>query len=194
LRAIQAILERREEITMTEIQPTTEQKQPSKRLSVYLLVLLVAIVVVVATYQTGERRSERLVPETLGELQLGELLSGAAAREMINHLHAKGVTPETNEIGFYHGTGGKATLYVSVYSTREAATEAETRMAERIQAGNPIFGEYTERRIGDQVVHRCYGMGQEHYFFSVAANLYWLGVDTQLAEQTLNELLKSVEQ
>jgi hypothetical protein len=176
---------------MTNIQPATEQKQPSKRPYVVILALLVVVsVVYVATYQ----RNERFVPETLGELQLGELLSGAAAQEMIDHLHAKGVTPAENEIGFYDAPGGKATLYVSVYANEADAGTAERKMAELIRAGNPIFGEYDERSIGDQVVHRCFGMGQEHFFFSVGTRLYWLGVDEPLAEQTLSELLKVVKQ
>jgi hypothetical protein len=183
------------ETTQTNPQGTSEQRQLSKRPYVLILaLLLLAVVVYVATYQSGERPGERLVPETLGELQLGELLSGAAAREMIDHLHAKGVTPAENEIGFYDAPGGKATLYVSVYANEADAGAAERRMAELIRAGNPIFGEYVERSIGGQVVHRCYGMGQEHFFFSVGTNLYWLGVDAPLAEQTLSELLKSVEQ
>ncbi len=170
---------------MTDAQPT--QRQPSKRpYVIFLALLLLAVVLYVATNEN----KERLVPETLGELQLGERLSGAAAQEMINHLHAKGVTPANNEIGFYHAPGGKATLYVSVYATAEDAAAGERKMAERIRSGNPIFGEYSERSSGNQIVHRCFGMGQEHFFFSVGTRLYWLAVDTPLAEATLGEVLK----
>jgi hypothetical protein len=175
---------------MQETKRTNEGKQPSNRWYLLLPVLLILAVVVYVTTDNDER----LVPVALGELRLSERLSGAAAQELINHLHAKGVAPERNEVGFYRGPGGNATLYVSVYSTEANAAEAELQMARRIRQGNPIFGEYKERTVAGKRVSECYGMDQVHYFFSHDVRLYWLGVDPPRAEETLEELLRLLAQ
>lgn len=159
---------------------------------VYLLIPVVAVLA--AAVYVATDTNKRFVPETLGDLTLGTMVSGDAAREMINHLHAKGVTPERNEIGSFRGPGGTATLYVSVYGSREDATRAEEKMSDRIRGGNPIFGRYEELRYGKQGVKRCYGMGQEHYFFSTGANLYWLAADTPVADRTLQSLLEELRE
>jgi len=157
----------------------------SLRLYLFIAALLIAaIVFAVAT------RDNNLVPETLGNLRLEKHLKDADARELINRLHAKGVTPGANEIGFYLGPNGEATVYVSVYPTSESAAESAINMAERIREGNPVFGQYRVLKAGDLDIYRCWGMGQDHYFFSVGKDLYWLAADSPVAEAALEEVLK----
>ncbi len=152
--------------------------------------LFIAALIIAAIVFAVATRDNNLLPETLGSLRLEKRLKDAAARELINRLHSKGVTPTTNEIGFYFGLNGEATVYVSVYPTSESAAETAITMAARIREGNPVFGQYRVLKAGDLDVHRCRGMGQDHYFFSVGKDLYWLAADSPVAEAALEEVLK----
>jgi hypothetical protein len=131
------------------------------------------------------------LPATLGSLQLVEQMAGQEARTVINLLHDKGVTPDENFIGEYAAESGKATLYVSVYGGRDETVEAEQKMARRIEQGSPVFTRYRTLTIDGRNVSECVGMGQIHYFFSQGQALFWLAVDMQVAQQTLQTLLAS---
>lgn len=151
------------------------------RLNVLLLCLLLA---------GCQPRNE--LPATLGELKLGESITGERAKETINRLHDGGVTPEANFIGQYGNEGSTATVYLSVFASAESAGEAERQMAELIKKGNPIFGHYHELTLGGKQIAMCLGQGQAHYFFSHEKKLYWLAVDAHIAQESLRNLLDVV--
>jgi hypothetical protein len=133
--------------------------------------------------------SEEGLPLQLGELTLYDERSGDDARQIIDRLHGKSVTPIENFIGEYAGPAGKATLYLSVYSGREEAVRIQQRMAGRIREGNSVFGQYTELTIADYPVAFCRGMGQAHYFFSSGMTVYWLAVDDAVSSTAIASLL-----
>jgi hypothetical protein len=154
--------------------------------------IIVTVVVVGLTSYHLLTAEPEILPASLGELVLTGNLTGSTAQSMINHLHGKGIAPTGNVIGFYTGSAGNATLYVSVYSSREDATQAEEKMAERIRVGNPVFGEYREEEISGQPLVECRGLSQLHYFFSFGSTLYWLAVDESLARPTVERLIAHI--
>ena len=162
------------------------------------VVILGAAGVVLLLYSEKNEKGA-VLPAKLGEMKLAQQLSGEAAQGMIDHLHHKGVTPQENFIGFYEGNGarsplGQATLYVSVYADATVAKEVDRKMAQRIQAGNPVFGSFKEVHVAGQAVSECMGMGQVHCFFSRGSRLYWLGVDPPVAQRAVESLIRSLGQ
>ena len=134
---------------------------------------------------------DELLPGSLGGLTLSSSLAGAEARALVDRMHGKGVTPGRTAAGEYAGTGGRATLYVSEYSTPEAAREAETMMKTTMQEGNNVFSPVSDRTIDGHLIHMCTGLEQVHLFFASGQALYWLAVDPGIAEQTASALVQS---
>lgn len=152
-------------------------------------IILVAVALFLFFRSEGKTNT---LPADLGEMKLTQQLSGEPAQGMIDHLHGKGVTPRENFIGFYEGSGAQATLYVSVYADEAEAKEVYRKMAQRIQAGNPVFGSYKEVSVAGQPVSECMGMGQVHYFFFRGNRVYWLETDPSAAQRAAESLLNTI--
>ncbi len=163
-----------------------------KKQTLFWLFLIFAISIVAVVAMMLEDSGKNILPETFGELKIARRLSEGEAANMINHLHGKGVTPEHNEVIFYEASSGTATLYASVYRNANEAWDAEARMARLIKNGNPMFGLYRQFSQRGLVVHRCFGLDQEHYFFASKKRLYWLAVDPQIAQSSLDAFLEKV--
>ena len=111
---------------------------------------------------------------------------------MFDHLHGKGVTPQSNLIGMYAGKQGSAVVYMSVYASDTEANNALREMQSRISTGNPIFDHYSETEVQGHQVSSCLGEGQVHHFFSNEKQLYWLTVDSHVAPEAVEDLVRSV--
>lgn len=159
----------------------------------WLLVLpaVVCVVALAIVLVVLSRNEPRLFP-SIGPLELKRTIEGAEASAMIDHLHGKGVTPQSNLIGMYAGEQGSAVLYMSVYASDIGANDALRKMRSLISAGNPIFNQYSEMQVGRHQVFWCLGQGQIHYFFSHGKQLLWLAVDSVVAHETVENLVGSV--
>jgi hypothetical protein len=111
---------------------------------------------------------------------------------MIDHLHGKGVAPQSNLIGVYGGKGGSAVVYMSVYTSNTEANNALSEMRSRISSGHPIFDYYSEMEIRGHHVSSCLGQGQVHYFFSYEKQLYWLAVDSHISSGAVEDIVRNV--
>lgn len=134
---------------------------------------------------------EVTLPATLGSLQLTGSHSGQYAREMMDRMHDKAVSPNENLIGKYSSPDGEATLYLSIY---ESASEAERdlrKMVELIRPGGPMLGEFELISVSGHEVASCLGLGQRHYFLSRGKVLYWLAADQTVANAAIIHLLES---
>lgn len=119
-------------------------------------------------------------------------ITGEEAKKIIDHLHGKPVSTEANLIGTYRGEHGTATMYQSTYgSEMEAAADGEA-MSRLISGGNEFFHHYHRLEIHGTPVSMCLGMGQVHYFFPQHERLYWLAVDSPVAQETIAALVKHV--
>lgn len=141
----------------------------------------------------GTRDTESLIPAELGDLKRTGEVRGDEARGMIDRLHGGVVTPQENVIGFYEGKGSRATLYVSVYPDAGDASAVDSTMERRIQAGNPVFRGVRKLIVDGHALSECTGMGQVHYFFSRGNRVYWLGVDSPVAERVVEGLLSGCD-
>lgn len=130
------------------------------------------------------------IPAEIFGLTLEKKLVGEQAIEFVNKLHMKTVTAEKNEIGFYGGEKGKAIIYITYYDNKEDAIKNYKKMTERISPANSVFLKGNYRNIAGHEVYTTFGMGQTHYVFVNATDLYWLSAGTMWAEDFLSEYLK----
>jgi len=151
-----------------------------------LLLLAAAVLIPFLVY----RPHGPLLPVELGPLVLQKEISGEDAGRIVDRMHGKAVAERENSIGYYGGSAGEATLYVTLYKTAGEASQVEGVMADRIAAGNPAFGHFRIIDVRERRVAICYGMGQAHFFFSRGRALYWLAVDNELAHETMQALVR----
>jgi hypothetical protein len=156
--------------------------------SLQWLLLLVAAAAVIPFLIYSPRGA--LLPEKLGRLVLQKTLTGEPARRIVDRMHGKAVAQRENRIGYYGGPAGEATLYLTLYETAGEASHVEGVMADRIAAGNPVFGHFRSIDVRGRNVSICYGMGQTHFFLSRGRALYWLAVDNELAHESIQALVR----
>jgi len=154
---------------------------------VVFLGVVCVVVLIVALW-----RNEPGLPSSIASLELKRSVTGAEASAIIDHLHGKGVTPQSNLIGMYAGKQGGAVVYLSVYASDPDAYNALRNMRSRISAGNPIFSHYSEMEVGGHEVFSCLGQGQTHYFFCHEQQMFWLAIDNQIAPEAVEDLVRSV--
>lgn len=147
------------------------------------------IILVAALYVSCAGKKESPIPGKIGTLDLVESQSGDHASDIINQLHERTVSGGEDFIGQYKGADGEATLYASVYDTPDQAKDAESRMISRISNGTPLFGHFLRLTVQNTEVSMCLGGGHAHYFFAMGDRLYWLTVDPEIAQQTLEEFV-----
>ncbi len=72
-----------------------------------LAAIAVVIVLAIAVYKVVHQKELPLLPASILHLALTNEIHGEAARQQINSMHGKNVTPEENEIGTYSFPGWK---------------------------------------------------------------------------------------
>ncbi|MFH0990774.1 MAG: hypothetical protein V1799_12235 [bacterium] len=136
--------------------------------------------------------TEEVLPKQLAGMRRVVSLSGENAQRFINRLHHKNVTPESSFIGEYTNAEGTAALYVSLYTDAKLAYSEGKRMSTLISEGKTPFGHLRQESIQGVTIWKCRGMGQLHFFFSYRDRLYWLGVDSSIAEETFSDLFRQL--
>lgn len=151
-------------------------------------VVIVAMALVLLPWTTAP---EFTLPAMLGSLQLTGDYSGEEAREIVNRMHDKSVSPDENLIGTYRSPEGEATLYISMYGEPSAAEKDFRKMILLIQPGSPVFRDFQQMSVAGKEVGFCRGLGQWHYFFARGNVLYWLAADEPVARMAILHLLES---
>lgn len=160
------------------------------KLQFFLLSSLISLLFVGCSSDKSEKF--KLISELNG-MTMVQKISGDEAKKQIDKLHGKSVTPDENNILFYKGENGEATLYISFYSDLENAYFAYDRMVNLIRDENNVFGHFHQFEIENQQLSMCLGMGQAHYFFQKDKYLYWLSTNYQIAQSTVVDLLNKLK-
>jgi hypothetical protein len=137
--------------------------------------------------------SKDYLPETLGDQTLSKRITGEEAKEFVDNLHFQKVAAERNEIGFYEGERGPATIYITYYGSSDNAEADYQKMTEKISPENSVFigGEYLD--IEGKQVYRCFGMGQTHFVFAHQKELFWISVNTVIGKDVLTAYLDYIK-
>ncbi|GAB4370739.1 MAG: hypothetical protein Kow0042_13120 [Calditrichia bacterium] len=129
------------------------------------------------------------LPEQINNLKLEKKMLGEEAKNFVNKLHFQSVASEKNEIGFYQGEEGKATIYVTHYNSSEKAREDWKRMTEKISPKNSVFIGGDHFKVKGRMIYRCFGMGQTHFVFTNEKQLFWISVNTMIGQKILSAYL-----
>ena len=163
----------------------------SKRKRIALVAgVIIPVSVIVVLLLSNHRTIE--LPKSILQLRLTEEIRGKQAQEIINAMHKKSVTPDENIIGTYFSTDGSAKLYVSLYDSRTIAEEQLKKMIDLMRLEKGAFSHFLELQVQNEKVYVCLGLGQAHYFFLHEKELYWWAVDLQIAQASMQELVRIV--
>lgn len=129
------------------------------------------------------------LPKEVLSLKLDKKLLGKEAKDFLSRLHPGEVGSSKNEIGFYSGSRGGATIYVSIYENKIIALDEEKKMTTKISLGNTAFTIGEINYFDGLKIYKCFGYSQSHFIFSKDSNLYWLTADTEIDRKFLSAYL-----
>ena len=134
-----------------------------------------------------------VLPQSIGSLQLENLQVGEEARLEIDRLHGKHLDFRKGWVATYVGGGKKAKVWLSEYDSEAKATEANERMARKIQAmEGKGFWHFRQTSISETPVNFVMGQGQAHYFFQKGKKVIWLAVNPSEAKKTIRDLIGQI--
>jgi hypothetical protein len=152
-----------------------------------LIPVSVIVILLLPNHQTID------LPKSILQLRLTEEIRGKQAQEIINAMHKKSVTPDENVIGTYFSTDGSAKLYVSLYDSRIIAEGKFEKIGDFIRKGGGDFTHFKEMQVQRTKVYTCLGLGQAHFIFLHEKDIYWWAVDLQIAQASMQELVRIVK-
>ncbi|MEW6510675.1 MAG: hypothetical protein AB1428_06905 [Bacteroidota bacterium] len=148
------------------------------------------LAVIVLSQGPGCSSKPPLVPEQIAGLHRVSLTSGEAARQIVDRMHGKDVTPSENYIAQYEGEGGrKGTLYCSVYADEAKAERVRKLMRDLIGKGESPFRASQAFLVEGTEVSRCEGLGEYHCFFATGRLLYWTAAPQGDAARMAQEII-----
>ncbi|HVN47701.1 MAG TPA: hypothetical protein VMU30_02650, partial [Bacteroidota bacterium] len=159
------------------------------------IIAATAVILVLATavFHVLHQKELPLLPPSILRLTLTHEIHGEAARQQMNALHGRNVTPEENEIGIYGSPDGSGTLYISLYGSAKEAAVAYDSMKTAIAKDHSTFTHFRTIETGGQQYEMCMGNGSAHYFFVHNDTLYWWSVDIPVAQASFRDLFKRVQ-
>jgi len=129
------------------------------------------------------------LPDEIVGFQLERKIVGQDAVSGLNQMHLKDFPLVSGAIGEY-GHQGEATLWVSRLANEGAAGRMVLAMEARIKETDSPYHPLAERNLGRRVVFELEGMGQKHYYFQSGNLVVWLAVDTGMAGEAIEQVLK----
>jgi len=118
------------------------------------LLLLIFILLCI----TGCSEQKELLPLSFEDFILHQKMEGVQAQQLVDKMHFQKVAASKNEIGFYNGPQGKATIYITYYNNVETAQQEEQKMTAKISPQNSVFIQGAYLKFSGKKVYRCFGM------------------------------------
>jgi hypothetical protein len=133
------------------------------------------------------------IPAKLGSLALTKSTQGTGALTELTQMHGSGLDLTGGYRADYAGGGSQATLWVGQAKDAAAAQARADTMAEKIGAGNAIFGDLQTLNIGGRKLYTAAGQDQQHFFYAVNDKIVWLAADPDQAPDALHSLWGAVK-
>ncbi len=130
--------------------------------------------------------NEKTFVQTVGALQLVELIQGEAAKESIFQLHRTTMDFKQAYVAKYAGGQEQMTIWVSVAPDETAARRQIGLMHEKID-DNQLFSNHQTAPVNGINYHFVEGMGQAHYFYQRGDDVIWIAI--QASEQNTMKIL-----
>ena len=135
--------------------------------------------------------ADPVLPQSLGELQLQHLVTGAEAAGMVDDMHGRPVADARHAIGYYGSPRGSSPLCDALPKGDRCEGWRRTHGA-KIASGEYVFQGYRRGIVDGKPVAACTGLGQTHFIFSHHRSLYWLSANPALAEGALRALIATL--
>jgi len=164
---------------------------PLRRLAMrcFFMVTCLFFIVAAPAGVQADQSGKLSLPESIAGMALVRSIEGGEAAAIIDRLHHGTVATRANAIGEYEGGGKSATYYISWYDEPGQAEQAMEDMAAVMFEGGHGFSHLMKRNAQDREFYMALGQGQAHYFFAKEAELVWLAVDMEVAEEAVKEVL-----
>ncbi len=130
------------------------------------------------------------LPSNLAGRPLSQQVAGQAALAEIEQLHGKGFLLTDGAVARYGD--GLATVWLSSTWISFLAARQVEAMTDRIAEGRSPFTPTGIDEAEGVTVYTLTGMGQTHYYFQLDRRVIWLAASPQLAEQSLEELIRNL--
>jgi hypothetical protein len=154
--------------------------------AVVMLPVLVLVLFLIPHHQSI------VLPQLILQLRLTEEIRGEQAQEIIDAIHKQSVKPDENVVGIYSCTDGSAKLHVSLFNSRNIAEEQFNKMIALMELEKGSFSHIQELKIRNVTLYSSPGLGQSNYFFIYGKEYYWWSVDIQLAQASIQEMIRLV--
>ena len=136
---------------------------------------------------------KEILPQKIQGYDLAKIISGAEAQKMVNRIHLQAVTNTENEIGFYEKSTDQAIIYVTHYQTDDGAQKDLIKMVDKISPENSVFINGGKVEINKMIAYRYFGIGQTHFIFRNNQMLFWLSVNTLVAQEFLESYIEYLQ-
>lgn len=146
-------------------------------------------VVFVLIFPTGCSKEQDPLPAEFESLTLDKKLTGKEAKDFLLRMHQGVVGSDKNEIGFYSGSEGGATIYISYFDDKFIAQDEFKRMTDKIAGGNTEFTNGDVFYIDGLKIYKCLGYSQSHFIFSLENRLFWLTSETSIIRKLISDYL-----
>lgn len=153
------------------------------------LIYTTTVIIFAAILLAGCSKQKDPLPKEIFALELDKKLTGKEANQFLSRMHTGDVGSDINEIGFYSGERGGATVYVSYFEDKKIAQAEEKKMTDKISLGNSAFTGDVVFYIDGLKIFKCSGYSQSHFIFTLEKNLYWLTADTDIDRKFLSEYI-----
>jgi hypothetical protein len=158
-----------------------------KRLTFIIIGVGLGIAAVIMFFQPSRKVQ---LPESILQLKLIDEVRGEHARQTLTEQQKRLGESDDCSAGFYFSTDGSGKLSVFLYSSQENAEEQCEQLVSAMKKGE---GEYRFSRKMDvqgMAVYFFTGSQQAQYIFVHERDIYWWYIDSQLAQATIQELIR----
>ncbi len=133
------------------------------------------------------------IPEKVSTLPLKGTQMGKEALDQFAKMHGEGFDLVNGYRADYSDGTSNATLYVGQAKDAATATKLAADMADKINAGNPMFTDLQELNISNRSIYQVSGQGQLHFFYAINDKLVWLAVDSDNAAEGLHSIWGAIK-
>lgn len=146
--------------------------------------------VFVLFFSPGCSKEQDPLPKEFESLTLDKKLTGKEAKDFLLRMHQGIVGSDKNEIGFYSGGAGGATIYISYFDDKFIAQDEFNRMTDKISSGSTEFTNGGVFYIDGLKIFKCLGYSQSHFIFAFESRLFWLTAETAVIRKLISDYLE----
>ena len=135
---------------------------------------------------------KEILPQKIQGYDLAKIISGAEAQKIVNRIHLQAVTNTENEI-YAQLIVDDDLIYITHYQTDDGAQKDLIKMVDKISPENSVFINGGKVEINKMIAYRYFGMGQTHFIFRNNQMLFWLSVNTLVAQEFLESYIEYLQ-